>query len=244
MSRLRVLIVDDEPIARRNIAVLLRRDPGIGEIVECDSGAAAMDEMRRSKVDLLFLDVEMPECDGFDVLELMGADMPPAVIFVTAYDEYALRAFDAGALDYLLKPFDDARFERALERARKRLAPDPPHARSATARIAVKCGGQTLFLAAADIDWIEAANYYACLHVGDATHILRRSLQTLEKELDERMFLRIHRSVIVNCSKVRGLELDGSGEYEVVLHSRARLKLSRRYRKRFQARMGAIEEEA
>lgn len=237
MAPLRVLVVDDEAIARRNLALLLDRDPDVGAVFECDSGQAAIDEMRRTKPDLLFLDVQMPECDGFDVLELMGPDMPAAVIFVTAYDEYALRAFDAGALDYLLKPFDDARFERALQRAKDRLALEPALGGRAITRLVVKNRGQTLFLDAADVDWIEAANYYACLHVGGVTHILRRSLQTLERELDGRAFVRIHRSIIVNRGKVRALELQGNGEYEVVLHSGDRLPLSRRFRKPFQDRM-------
>ncbi|MEO8672365.1 MAG: LytTR family DNA-binding domain-containing protein [Tahibacter sp.] len=237
MAPLRVLVVDDEAIARRNLTVLLRRDSDIGAIVECESGQAAIDEMRRAKWDILFLDVQMPECGGFDVLELMGPDMPAAVIFVTAYDEYALRAFDAGALDYLLKPFDDARFDRALQRAKSRLALETTHDRRPITRLVVKSRDQTLFLNASDVDWIEAANYYACLHVGSATHILRRSLQSLEKELDERTFIRIHRSIIVNGDRVRGLELHSSGEYEVVLHTDVRLPLSRRFRKRFQDRM-------
>jgi len=140
MAPLRALVVDDEAMARRNLTVLLRRHPDIGVIVECESGQAAIDEMRRTKPDILFLDVQMPECDGFDVLELMGPDMPAAVIFVTAYDEYALRAFDAGALDYLLKPFDDARFDRALQRAKSRLALEPTHGRRPITRLAVKSG--------------------------------------------------------------------------------------------------------
>jgi two-component system LytT family response regulator len=234
MTPLRVLVVDDEAVARRNIALLLRGDPEIGAIVECDCGQAAVAEMRRARPDMLFLDVQMPECDGFDVLELMGADMPAAVVFVTSHDEHALRAFDAGALDYLLKPFDDARFRLALQRAKRRLALEPARARRPVTRLAVKSRGKTLFLDPAEVDWIEAANYYACLHVGSATHILRRSLQTLEKELDERTFVRIHRSIIVNRDKVRGLELNGNGEYEVVLTSQVRLALSRRFRKNFQ----------
>jgi two-component system LytT family response regulator len=237
MASLRVLIVDDEAVARRNLVVLLHGDPDIGVIVECDSGQAAIAEMRRARPDILFLDVQMPECDGFDVLELMGSDMPAAVIFVTAYDEHALRAFDAGALDYLLKPHDDARFARALERAKHRLALESAPDGHAARRLVVKSGGKTLFLNPSEIDWIEAANYYACLHVGGAMHILRRSLQALEKELDERTFVRIHRSIIVNRDRVRGLELQSSGDYEVVLHSQVRLKLSRRFRKAFQDRM-------
>jgi two-component system LytT family response regulator len=237
MAPLRVLIVDDEEVARRNLAILLRDDPDIESIVECDSGLAAVAEMRRTAPDLLFLDVQMPECDGFDVLELMGSDMPAAVVFVTAYDEHALRAFDAGALDYLLKPFDDARFGRALQRAKRRLALERTPVRSPIARLAVKSRGRTVFLNTVDVDWIEADNYYACLHVGSATYILRRSLQALEKELDEKTFVRIHRSIIVNRDKVRGLELHRNGEYEIVLHSEVRLHLSRRFRKNFQDRM-------
>jgi two-component system LytT family response regulator len=233
MTRLRTLVVDDEELARRNITVLLRRDPDIGTIVECESGPEAIKETKRSKPDLMFLDVQMPECDGFDVLEMLGGDMPPTVIFVTAYDTYALRAFEAGALDYLLKPFDDARFERALKRAKDRLSGAPQTPRALT-RIAVKNRGRTLFLNVSEIDWIEAASYYACIHVGEATHIVRRTLQELEQDLDQDKFVRIHRSIIVNRDRVGSLELQSGGEYEVALDSGARLRLSRRYRKRFQ----------
>ena len=232
MPRLRTLVADDEALARRNLTILLRRDPDVESIVECGSGLEAIEQIRRSKPNLVFLDVQMPECGGFDVLELLGGDMPPTVIFVTAYDEYALRAFEAGALDYLLKPFDDIRFGRALQRAKDRLATEPQ--RRSIARIAVKDRGQVLFLNMSEIDWIEAANYYACLHVGGATHVVRRTLQELEQDLDEDTFIRIHRSIIVNRDKVRGLELQSSGEYEVVLDSKVRLPLSRRFRKRFQ----------
>jgi two-component system, LytTR family, response regulator len=240
MAQLQVLVVDDEPLARRNLTVLLRRDPDIGTIVECGSGLEAIEEARRSKPDLMFLDVQMPECGGFDVLEMLGGDMPPTVIFVTAYDEYALRAFEAGALDYLLKPFDDARFDRALKRAKDRLIPGVPQPRRALTRIAVKDRGRTLFLNVSEIDWIEAANYYACIHVGAATHIVRRTLSELEQDLGDETFIRIHRSVIVNLDRVRGLELRNEGEHEVVLKSNARLRLSRRFRKRLQDRMGMM----
>jgi two-component system, LytTR family, response regulator len=149
---------------------------------------------------------------------------------VTAYDHYALRAFEAGALDYLLKPFDDARFHRALDRAKDRLASSvhPQRAR----RLVVKTPGQVLFLNPADIDWIEAAGYYACLHVGDSTHVLRRTLQELERDLGQQQFVRIHRSIIVNVERICGLELQDTGEYEVLLKSGIRLRLSRRFRKR------------
>lgn len=233
----RVLVVDDEPLARRNLTVLLGRDPDIGAITECASGQSAMEEIRRSMPDLLFLDVQMPECDGFDVLELLGSDAPSTIIFVTAHDEYALHAFDAGALDYLLKPFDDARFQRALKRAKEKLALYTAQRRIRPDRLVIKSPGQVLFLNIADIDWIEAADYYACIHVVDQTHIMRRTLQELERDLGEDQFIRIHRSVIVNLERVRGLELQSDGESAVILNSGNRLRLSRRFRKRLQERM-------
>jgi two-component system LytT family response regulator len=239
---IRVLVVDDEELARRNLTLLLRRDPDIGSFVECSSGPDAIELIRKSKPDLLFLDVQMPECDGFDVLELLGGELPAAIIFVTAYDEYALRAFEAGALDYLLKPFDDARFARALSRAKEKLSHYLPAKHQAAERLVVRSHGQVLFLNVADIDWIEAAGYYACLHMGSDTHILRRTLAELEQHLGEERFIRIHRSIIVNLERIRGLQLQASGEYEVVLRSKERLRLSRRYRKRFQERMGAALE--
>ena len=204
---IKVLVVDDEPLARRNLTVLLRRDPDIGSVAECGSGLDAIEEIRRSKPDLLFLDVQMPECGGFDVLELLGGDLPSAIIFVTAYDEYALRAFEAGALDYLLKPFDDARFARALYRAKESSRTTRRCNRSRVERLVVKSRGQVLFLDVADIDWIEAAGYYACLHVGGDTHIMRRTLSELERDLGDEKFIRIHRSIIVNLDRIHGLEL-------------------------------------
>lgn len=237
---IRALVVDDESLARRNVAVLLRRDPGIESIAECPSGLDAIAQIRSSRPDLVFLDVQMPECDGFDVLEILGGDLPPAIIFVTAYDEYALRAFEAGALDYLLKPFDDARFGRALTRAKEKLAHYLAPKQRTPERLVVRNQGQVLFLSVTDIDWIEAAGYYACLHVGGDTHVLRRSLSELEQDLGDERFVRIHRSSIVNLDRVRGLELQAGGEYEVVLRSNTRLRLSRRYRKRLQDRMAAI----
>ena len=237
---IRVLVVDDEALARRNLTLLLRKDPDIASVAECESGQEAIREIRRSRPDLVFLDVQMPECDGFDVLELLGTDMPETVIFVTAYAAYALRAFEAGALDYILKPVDEARFRRALARAKGRLASGTPYHAHSVSRIAVKSRGQTLFLKAAEIDWIESARYYACLHLGNDTHIVRRTIQELEQDLNPRTFFRIHRSIIVNLERVRGLEMQESGEYEVVLDSNIRLKLSRRFRKRFQDRLSEL----
>jgi len=229
--------VDDEPLARSNLIVLLKLDPEIEIVSECGSGMEAVAEIRSQKPDLVFLDVQMPECDGFDVLELLGSDLPPGVVFVTAYDQYALRAFDAGALDYLLKPFDNARFDRALGRAKERIAHGKDLQRKMD-RLAIKNVGQVSFLKISEIDWIEAADYYACLHVKARTHLLRRSLSELEQELDQALFCRIHRSTIVNLDRVQGLELSEDGEYDVRLDNGTRLRLSRRYRKQLQARMG------
>jgi two-component system LytT family response regulator len=238
-ARIRTLIVDDEPPALANLRVLLRRDQEVEIIAECGSGAEALTEIRGKKPDLVFLDVQMPECDGFDVLELLGGELP-AFIFVTAYDQYALRAFEAGALDYLLKPFDNARFDRALARAKERIA----HAKSAAKkleRFAIKGTGQISFVNIAEIDWIEAADYYACLHVGAKSHLLRRSIAELEEDLDPRRFCRIHRSAIVNLERVRGLELREDGEHDAVLEDGTRLRMSRRYRKELQSRMGVSQ---
>lgn len=238
--KIRALVVDDEPLARSNLTVLLREDPNIELAGECESGMQALTEIRNQKPDLVFLDVQMPEVDGFDVLELLGADLPRALVFVTAYDQYALRAFEAGALDYLLKPFDNARFERTLQRVKERFA-EPAALRKSPERIAIKNAGQVLFLKVSEIDWIEAADYYACLHVGAKTHLLRRSMADLEAELDPELFCRTHRSAIVNLSRVRGLELDEDGDYTVRLENGAGPRLSRRYRKELQNRLGLRE---
>jgi two-component system, LytTR family, response regulator len=235
-KKIRVLVVDDEPLARSNVMVLLRQDPEVEIVGECGSGAEALTELRKGRPDLVFLDVEMPECDGFDVLEMAGPDLPSAVVFVTAYDQYALRAFEAGALDYLLKPFDNARFERALTRAKERFAFGKNE--KATQHLAIKSAGQVSFVKIPEIDWIEAEDYYSCLHVGARKYLLRRSLADLEQELDPSTFCRIHRSAIVNLNRVRGLKLSSDGEYEVELQQGISLRLSRRYRKQLQSRLG------
>ena len=236
-ARIRALVVDDEPLARSNVVLLLRANPEVEIVGECGSAMECLEVIRQQKPDLVFLDVRMPEYDGFDILEMLGRDAPPAVIFVTAYDQYALKAFDTGALDYLLKPFNNARFARALERAKERIA----LRKSSSAkmdRLTIKSAGHVLFLATAEIDWIEAADYYASLHVGTKTHLLRRSMNDLEADLDPCLFCRIHRSTIVNLERVRELRFDSDGEYEVVLAEATRLKLSRRYRKELQSRLG------
>ncbi|HSY13166.1 MAG TPA: response regulator [Verrucomicrobiae bacterium] len=239
-AKIRTLIVDDEPLARSNLAVLLRRDPEIEIVGECGSGVEAPEKIRRSQPELVFLDVQMPECDGFDVLELLGKDVPPAIVFVTAYDQYALRAFEAGALDYLLKPFDNARFHQALQRAKQKIALGSAQPRKLE-RLAIKSAGQVAFVSLSEIEFVEAADYYAALHVGTKTHLLRRSMSELEQDLDPAFFCRIHRSTIVNLNQVQGLRLNEDGEYTVLTKSGASLRLSRRYRKQLQTRLGITE---
>jgi two-component system LytT family response regulator len=229
MSTIRTLIVDDEPLARTNLAVLLRADPEIEIVGESGSGVAAIDDIRRLTPDLLFLDVQMPGCDGFEVLESLGADAPAAIVFVTAYDRYALKAFEVEALDYLLKPFDDARFRRTLVRAKEQVRGNRNPDRQLD-RFVVRTAGRVSFLRASEIDWIEAADYYACLHVAGKSHLIRRKMADLERDLDPLRFCRIHRSTIVNRDRIRELTLNPAGEYDVILRDGTRLRLSRRYR--------------
>jgi two-component system LytT family response regulator len=242
-GKIRALLVDDEPLARNNLKFLLRQDSAIESIAEAGSGAEAIAAIRSTRPDLVFLDVQMPEFGGFDVVEVLKADGGlPVIVFVTAYDEYALRAFDAGALDYLLKPFDDSRFALALQRAKERLvAREPPLAgalgAAPTPRLIVRSAGHEVYVPIPDIDWVEAADYYVCLHVGPRSHLLRRSMAELERDLDPHMFCRIHRSTIVNLRRVRALEVDSAGEYEVILDGGEKLRLSRRFRKDLQGRM-------
>jgi two-component system LytT family response regulator len=230
---IRTMIVDDEPLARRSLLTLLARDVETEVVGECGSGTEAVDAIRAIRPELLFLDVQMPGCDGFDVLERLGAAVPKAVIFVTAYDRYALKAFEAEALDYLLKPFDDARFARALERAKGMVR----GGKGQESRLLVKSTGRVTILKTREIDWIEAADYYACLHVSGRTHLLRRSLAELEEDLDPGTFCRIHRSTIVNLERVGEMRLDPNGEYEVVLRDGTRLRMSRSYREQLQMRL-------
>ncbi len=235
-GKIRVLIVDDEPPARDNVKSLLRRDAEIEIVGECSTGRDAVRWIRRERPDLVFLDVQMPEWDGFDVLELLGPDPPPVTVFITAYDKYALQAFEAGALDYVLKPFSNSRFELALQRAKQRVQqlqsiPRKPQ------RLAIKSPGEVIFIDIADIDWIEAANYYACLHVRGRTHLLRRSITDLERALDGGLFCRIHRSTIVNLGQVQALAVNESGNYEARLKNGSSLRVSERYRKQLKAHL-------
>jgi len=223
---LRAMIVDDEPLARSNVAHLLARDPAVSVVAQCGSADEALAALPVARPDLVFLDVEMPECDGFGLLERLGTAPPFAIVFVTAHHQFALRAFEVGALDYLLKPFDDQRFERVLERVKERL-----RAPGETRRFIIRNGGTLDVVKFADIEWIEASDYYTTLHAAGRTHMLRRSLSELEGELAPHGFHRIHRSAIVNLERVRALQLREDGEYEVVLDSGQRLRMSRRYRK-------------
>ena len=229
------VIVDDEPLARANILNLLRTDPEISVLGECGSGPEAVKVVRELKPSLLFLDVQMPGCDGFSVLESLGADVPPAVVFVTAYDQYALKAFEAEALDYLLKPYANARFFRVLSRAKASLTLENRRSE----RIMIRSAGRISFLRAEEIDWIEAADYYSSLHVGARTHLLRRSMAELDRDLEPNHFCRIHRSTIVNLSRVRDLRLEPGGEYEVVLRDNTTLKVSRGYREKLLSHLQA-----
>ena len=244
---IRALIVDDEPLARKRIYDLLRQDKEIEVVGECGSGSAAMELLERDKPDLLFLDIQMPEVDGFDLLDALEGSIP-AVIFVTAYDKYALRAFDAQAVDYLLKPFNESRFQQALSRAKEKirkagplvnaellsLLKDVQSGRKAADRLVIKSGGRVLFLKTTDIDYVEAAGNYLNLFVGKETHLIRETMQSLESRLDPERFLRIHRSTIVNLERIKELQPWFGGEYVVVLRDGRKLTLSRTYRARVQ----------
>lgn len=246
MPKLRVLIVDDELIARRRIRRLLDADDY--EIVgECGNGLEAVLKIQADTPDLVFLDVQMPEMDGFTVLQTIDAQPMPAVIFVTAYDRYALKAFEVHAVDYLLKPFDDERFAKAIERARAQiqnntlndrlmdllesLKPRPQYIE----RLVIKAAGRIFFLPVEEIDWIEAADNYVSLHTGRESHLLRETISRLESKLDPKMFLRIRRSTIVNLKRIKELHPLFNGEYAVILASGKELTSSRRYRQNLSA---------
>lgn len=227
---IRALVVDDEPLSRSSVTAELQRHPDIVLAGECSSGEEAMAEIRRLGPELVFLDVEMPECGGLDVLEMLGAEAPPAIVFVTAYDKYAIQAFDAGALDYLLKPFDSKRFALALERAKERIFAYRAAPRSSE-RLAIKGIGGVVFVKIPDIDWIEAVDYYSRLHTGGKTHLIRRSMAELERDLHSFSFRRVHRSTIVNLDRVQAMALNESGEYDVRLQDGSTHRVSRRYRR-------------
>ncbi|MYN02624.1 response regulator [Pseudoduganella sp. DS3] len=229
---LRALIIDDEPLARSNVAHLLARDPALTIVGQCGSAEEALAALPGTRPDLVFLDVEMPECDGFELLDRIGAAPPFAIVFVTAHHQFALRAFEVGALDYLLKPFDDQRFARVLERVKERL-----RAPGETRRFLIRNGSALAIVKFADIDWVEASDYYSSLHAAGRSHLLRRSLAELDAELAPHGFQRIHRSAIVNLERIRTLAMREDGEYDIVLHDGQRLRISRRYRKAIMTRL-------
>jgi two-component system, LytTR family, response regulator len=268
MKPIRTLIVDDEPTAREGIRQLLSDDPEIVVAGECADGLQASAAIRESVPDLVFLDVQMPELDGFGVLREVGVESPPAFVFVTAYDQYALRAFEVHAIDYLLKPFTDARFRESLQRAKQQVrqgqliglsrklaalldsvegggggggaatARDRSPRRDYLERLVVKSGGKVTLLRVADIEWIDAEGDYVRIHVGKAWHLLRETMKNLEAQLDPERFVRIHRSTIVNLERIKELQPFFRGEYVVVLQSGVTLKLSRGYRDHLEARLG------
>ncbi|HZS08644.1 MAG TPA: LytTR family DNA-binding domain-containing protein [Blastocatellia bacterium] len=252
-AAIRVVIVDDEPLARRKLAHLLKGDPEVEVIASCGSAREALEAIRLRAPDLIFLDVQMPGTDGFEFLKSLDVSPLPQVIFVTAYDQYAVRAFRVHALDYLLKPVDADDFAEALRRARGRIRSDHQdqlqerllaaiqslrleRERPATVRpidrIVVKAGGKAFLLRTDEIDWISAEGKYVRLHVGQNSYLLRESISELEARLDPSSFLRIHRSTIVNPDRIQELHQMFHGEYEVILRGGVRLTLSRRYRAR------------
>jgi len=263
-STLRTLIVDDEPAARRVIGLLLRHDPEIEVIGECRDGAEAVEAIRRDAPDLVFLDVQMPELDGFEALGELEPEFWPLVVFVTAYDSYALRAFEVHAVDYLLKPFSDERFREALERAKRRirerradllterlfeLVDGVRRDRAETERetddprrvprpFIVKSVGRLHFVAPNEIRWVEAAGDYVRLHTTERTHLLRETMQRMEARLEPSGFVRIHRSSLVRLDTIEQVRMGGTGEYEATLEDGTQLRVSRSGRRRLERRIG------
>jgi two-component system LytT family response regulator len=250
---IRVLIVDDEAPARQRLADLLRKDAQVAAILEAADGISAVDAVLGQRPDLVLLDVQMPELDGLGVIEVVGAGQMPLTIFVTAYDQHAIHAFEANALDYLLKPFSDERFEAAMHRAKVRLderstsefgrrvlkmVSSASETTRPLDRLVVKCGGSMRFIRAAEIDWIEAAGVYVHLHVADQQFLYRTALHELAERLDARRFVRVHRSAIVNIESILQLEPVSHGEFDVVLKNGARTRVSRNYRAQLENRLG------
>ena len=252
-ARIRVLIVDDEPLARERISDLLASDPQIDIVGQCSNGREAISAVQKSSPDLLLLDIEMPEKDGFAVLEAIPSNNMPAVIFITAYDQYAVRAFEVYALDYLLKPFDRERFERSLERAKAQVlgerngdvslrilaALDEIKTRQVfLERLVIKANGHVFFLKTDEVDWIEAEGNYVRLHTSKESYLLRDTISALEAQLDPKKFLRVHRSAIVNIDRVQEMQPWFHGEYRIILRGGAQLTLSRSYREKLHELLG------
>jgi two-component system LytT family response regulator len=256
MTTMRALIVDDEPVARERLVQLLNQEADVEIIGQCANGPETVSAIEELAPDLVFLDVQMPEMDGFQVVRALDATRVPAVVFVTAYDEYAVRAFEVHALDYLLKPFSGVRFRATLEHVRDQLqrhrtsdlgrrllalAPtlwDKSGTTRAADRLLVRSTGRVHFVRTAEIDWCEAAGNYVRLHVGGDSHLFRETMNGLESKLDPRHFVRIHRKTIVNVERIEELRSSLGGECTVYLRNGAKLTLSRGYRDGFQERFG------
>lgn len=253
--RLRVLVVDDEAPARKGLMKLLQKDPDVAEILEAPDGIVALELIQTKKPDVVLLDVQMPEVNGFSVINALGREQMPLTIFVTAYDQYAVQAFDVDAVDYLLKPIDDERLERAMTRAKSqlaksqfpllganimRLAAERALVTGYLDRLVVKTRGVTQFVATADIDWIGAAGAYTELHVHGTESLCRLHLRELSERLDPMRFFRIHRSTIINIRRVAQLEPASHGDFEVLMKDGVRLCLSRTYRNDLEKRLGQI----
>jgi two-component system LytT family response regulator len=248
--KLSVLIVDDEPLAREGLRMLLAEDPEVSAIREARNGIEAIAAIREAPPDLVFLDVQMPEMDGFAVVREIGAESMPSVMFVTAHDRFALQAFDVNAIDYLLKPVTRERFAQGLARAKTRMSAREPEETKReilslleriasphryVKRLAVRSAGKTLFVNVEQIDWIEAAENYVKLHATRAAYLLHVAMNTLENSLDPEMFLRIHRSFMVNIRRIREMEPALHGEYIITLHNGVRLQSGRHYHAKLKA---------
>ena len=244
---LKVVIADDEPLARERLRQLLEAEPGIDIVAECATGTETVLAIQKERPDLVLLDVCMPEMDGFDVIQTLGADHLPAIIFVTAHDRFALRAFEANAADYLLKPFDRDRFRKALGRGRERIKRNAPSHSMAevmdllrglkksskiATRFAIRLGGRIVVVKPEEIEWIQGAGNYSELHVGPAVHLLRGSLAELEEQLSPARFIRISRSIIVNVDQIRELRPKSHGDYVVVLRDGKMLSATRNHREK------------
>ena len=252
MTKIRTLVVDDEPIARSRVVSLLKHEADIEVIGEYSSGRQALSAIESLNPDLLFLDIQMPEMDGLDLARTLKVSGMPAVVFVTAYDEYALKAFEVHALDYLLKPFSAERFRSALGHAREHVSnrrkiddtqPRPtavaaPEGAAQRSRLMIKASGRIHFVRMADVDWCEASGNYVRVHVRPQEHLVRDTMSHLESQLDPDQFVRIHRSTIVNVDRIQEMHSSFNGEYVVLLRDGTRLTLSRGYRDTIQARLG------
>lgn len=244
---IRALIVDDEPLPRERIRSLLAEHRDVEVIGECRDGQEALQAMESERPDLIFLDIQMPELDGFEVLKAIAPEHLPAIIFVTAFDEYAVRAFEVNVMDYLLKPINPARFEKAVRRALDRLAQPNTHEadrklldfverlraeQGYTSRFVVRSGAKLSFVRASDVDWIDVADNYVRLHVAGREHLVRGTLTSVEMQLSPEAFLRVHRSIIISLDRVESVEPYSHGEYLVTMKDGAKLTTSRSYSER------------